>query len=223
MPIPTETGSCPLLYPKIIPQNHGNLFQQVDNTIDLLLTKYMKAYISYEGLQRVERYLFPAAALREALLNAVVHKDYSIGNPVQISVYEDKIIFWNAGRLPDELSIELLQEKHPSIPYNPLVASAFFRAGYIEAWVRGIEKINNECKVTGVPAPEINYKFAGLMITFRARSGEHGGISPETTPKTREKTREKTRGEPSGKVSGKARTTQKTTQKNLSILRDVTL
>jgi ATP-dependent DNA helicase RecG len=170
---------------------HGNLFQQVDSTIDLLLTKYMKAYIGYEGLQRVERYLFPAPALREALLNAVVHKDYSSGNPVQISVYEDKIIFWNAGRLPDELSIELLQKKHPSIPYNPLVASAFFRAGYIEAWGRGIEKINNECKVAGVPAPEINHEFAGLMITFQARSGE---------------------------VSGK--TTQKTTQKILSILKE---
>jgi len=114
---------------------------------------------------------------------------------VQISVYEDKIIFWNAGRLPDELSIELLQKKHPSIPYNPLVASAFFRAGYIEAWGRGIEKINNECKMAGVPAPEINYEFAGLMITFQARIGEKvgetGKISPETTPKTRKKTRGK--------------------------------
>ena len=179
---------------------HGNLFQQVDKTIDLLLTKYMKAYISYEGLQRVERYLFPAPALREALLNAVVHKDYSSGNPVQISVYEDKIIFWNAGRLPDELSLELLQKKHPSIPYNPLVASAFFRAGYIEAWGRGIEKINNECKMAGVPAPEINYEFAGLMITFQARSGETGEISPETTPKTRGKTPGKTRGKTREKI-----------------------
>jgi ATP-dependent DNA helicase RecG len=152
----------------------------------------MKAYISYDGLQRVESYLFPAPALREALLNAVVHKDYSSGNPVQISVYEDKIIFWNAGRLPDELSLELLQKKHPSIPYNPLVASAFFRAGYIEAWGRGIEKINNECKMAGVPAPEINYEFAGLMITFQARIGETGKISPETTPKTRGKTSGKT-------------------------------
>ena len=54
----------------------------------------------------MESYLFPAPALREALLNTVVHKDYSSGNPVQISVYEDKIIFWNVGRLPDELSLE---------------------------------------------------------------------------------------------------------------------
>ena len=85
---------------------HGNLFEQADKTLDLLLTKYLRAYISYEGISRVEKYPFPKDALREALLNAIVHKDYSSGNPVQISVYEDKIVFWNAGRLPDELSIE---------------------------------------------------------------------------------------------------------------------
>jgi len=66
------------------------------------------------------------------------------------------------------------------------------RGGYIEAWGRGIEKINNECKMAGVPAPEINYEFAGLMITFQARTGETGKILPETTPKTRGKTPGKT-------------------------------
>lgn len=72
----------------------------------------------------------------------VVHKDYASGTPVQISVYENKIVIWNPGRLPEELTLDLLQKKHPSISYNPLIAAAFFRAGYIEAWGRGIEKIN---------------------------------------------------------------------------------
>lgn len=159
---------------------HGNLFQQVDKTIDLLLTKYMKAYISYEGIQRVEQYLFPAPALREALLNAIVHKDYSSGNPLQISVYENQIIFWNAGKLPEELSIESLQRKHPSIPHNPHIASAFFRAGYIEAWGRGIEKINNECITAKVPVPEFNYLFGGMMITFKTNNQE---LLTEVQPK----------------------------------------
>ena len=180
---------------------YGNLFQQVDKALDLLLTKYMKAYISYEGLQRLERYPFPAPALREALLNAVVHKDYSSGNPVQISVYDNKIIFWNAGKLPDQLTIDMLQTKHPSIPYNPLIASAFFRAGYIETWGRGIEKINNECSMAEVPLPEFNYQYAGLMITFFAGSVSNSMEAPEETKeesieKTRvktEKTRVKTR------------------------------
>lgn len=164
---------------------HGNLFQQADKTLDLLLTKYMRANISYEGITRVEKYPFPKNALREALLNAIVHKDYSSGVPIQISVYEDKIIFWNDGHLPENWTVKQLLEKHPSKPYNPLIANVFFRTGLIESWGRGIEKINIECKLAGVPAPRINYDFAGLMITFKARG------KSKMPAETREKTREK--------------------------------
>jgi len=160
---------------------HGNLFQQVDKTLDLLLTKYMKAYISYEGLQRIERFIFPAPALREALLNAVVHKDYASANPIQISVYENKIIFWNAGKLPEELPIAKLKSKHPSIPFNPIIAAAFFRSGYIETWGRGIEKIMDECNMANAPIPEFNNDFAGLMVTFDAGNIENLKKAPEET------------------------------------------
>jgi ATP-dependent DNA helicase RecG len=74
---------------------HGDLFTQVDKTMDLLLTKYMKAVISYEGVQRVETYPVPEEALREAVLNAIAHKDYGSAVPIQISVYDDKIMLWN--------------------------------------------------------------------------------------------------------------------------------
>ena len=67
---------------------HGDLFTQVDSTMDLLLTKYLKAMISYEGVQRVETYPVPEEALREAVLNAIAHKDYGSGIPVQISVLD---------------------------------------------------------------------------------------------------------------------------------------
>ena len=119
----------------------GGLFSQVDKAMDLLLTKYLKAMISYEGVQRVETYPVPESALREALLNAVAHKDYGSGAPIQISVYDDKILFWNNGRLPDDWTVENLTSKHASQPFNPDIASTFFRAGMIEAWGRGIEKM----------------------------------------------------------------------------------
>jgi len=64
----------------------GDLFAQVETTMELLRTKYLKAAIHYEGLQRRETFAYPEAALREALLNAVVHKDYASGIPIQISV-----------------------------------------------------------------------------------------------------------------------------------------
>ena len=108
---------------------HGDLFSQVEKTLDTLRAKYIKAYISYEGLQRLETFLFPMPALREALLNAVMHKDYSSGIPIQISVYAHQIVLWNAGQLPERWTLEKLMGKHPSHPFNPLLASAFFRAG----------------------------------------------------------------------------------------------
>ena len=113
---------------------HGNLFSQAERTLELLFSKYLKAYISYKGIQRLETFLFPYLAVREALLNAVVHKDYSSGIPIQISVYDDKIVLWNSGQLPRDWTLERLLGKHPSAPYNPLIAGAFFRAGYIESW-----------------------------------------------------------------------------------------
>lgn len=113
---------------------HGDLFAQVEKALEILRSKYLKAYISYEGLQRLETFLFPLPALREALLNAVIHKDYSSGIPIQISVYEHQIVIWNPGQLPERWTLDKLMGKHPSNPFNPLLASAFFRAGYVESW-----------------------------------------------------------------------------------------
>jgi ATP-dependent DNA helicase RecG len=146
---------------------HGNLLEQADKTLAILLTKYLRAYISYEGISRKETYPFPIDALREALFNAIVHKDYSSGTPIQISVYEDRLYMWNAGQLPQNWTIKNLLTKHPSIPYNPLIANAFFRLGFIESWGRGFEKINKECKHAGNPLPIINYDLSGLLIEFK--------------------------------------------------------
>jgi len=108
---------------------NGNLFEQVEKTIDLLFTKYIKAIISYDGIHRVETYEYPKEAVREAVLNALAHKDYSIGAPIQISVYDDKLMIWNYGKLPENWTIEKLKHKHSSIPYNPFIANTFFSSG----------------------------------------------------------------------------------------------
>ncbi len=175
---------------------HGNLFAQVEKTLELLHTKYLKAYISYQGIHRVETFLFPRAALREALLNAVVHKDYSSNIPIQISVYDDKIVLWNSGLLPETWTMKRLLGKHPSKPFNPLLANAFFRAGYIEAWGRGIEKINYACKEHDIQIPSYDFGMSGLMMTFLANPAHlpavaselNGTTTPKITPKTTQET-----------------------------------
>lgn len=150
---------------------HGNLFQQVDKTMDLLLTKYMKARISYERINRVETFDFPEGALREAVINAIVHKEYSSGIPIQIKVFENRIRIWNDGQLPHDWSVNNLFTIHPSRPNNPDVANAFFRAGLIESWGRGIEKIIDLCVSAGLPTPIFDTRFGGLQIEFVPKAG----------------------------------------------------
>ena len=144
----------------------GNIFEQLEKTIDLLFTKYIKSSISYEGLNRVEKYEYPKDAVREALLNAVCHKDYSGGVPIQISVYPEKLMFWNEGQLPDDWTIDKLFEKHPSKPFNPDIANALFRSGYIESWGRGIRKMIRECVQFGIPKPKLFYDMSGFWVEF---------------------------------------------------------
>jgi ATP-dependent DNA helicase RecG len=146
---------------------HGNLFEQIEKTMDLLFTKYIKAPISYEGINRVETYEYPKDAIREALLNAIAHKDYSGGVPIQISVYSDKIIIWNEGQLPENWTVKNLLEKHASRPYNPDIANALFRSGYIESWGRGTIKIVRECKQAGIPEPVFSYDSSDISVEFR--------------------------------------------------------
>src|SRR5690606_34171836 len=117
----------------------GDIFSQPGRVLELLLAKYLKAAISYEGVQRIESYPVPESALREALLNAVVHRDYAVAAPIQIRVYADRLVIWNPGELPEGWSMEKLLGRHPSRPYNPDIANTFFWSGDIEAWGRGIQ------------------------------------------------------------------------------------
>lgn len=146
---------------------HGNLFEQIEKVMDLLFTKYIKSEISYEGINRVEKFEYPKEAVREALLNAIAHKDYSGSIPIQISVYSDKIIFWNEGQLPENWTVKTLLEKHASRPYNPDIANALFRSGYIESWGRGTIKIIKECKQAGIPEPVFSYDSSDISVEFR--------------------------------------------------------
>lgn len=119
---------------------NGSLISQADKVVDLLFTKYLKADITYEGVTRVETYPYPKEALREAIYNAIVHKNYATLIPIQISVYADKIYIGNDCVFPDDWTVDNLLGKHRSRPYNPLIANTFFRAGYIESWGRELKK-----------------------------------------------------------------------------------
>ena len=144
---------------------HGALMEQVDKAMDLIKTKYLIYRISYEGISRRETPQFPVEAVRESLMNAVAHKDYASAVPIQISVFPDHITFWNAGQLPESWTTEKMFESHPSTPYNPLIANAFFRSGDIESWGRGYKRILEAVSAYKLLPPKLEM-LSGLMITY---------------------------------------------------------
>lgn len=169
-----------LLFQDVI---EGSLFTQVDRTMDLLYTKYSRGLVSYSGVYRVETFPVPRAAMREAVINAVIHRDYADPVPIQISVYDDRILLWNPGHLPADWTVERLAEEHESRPYNPAIAYAFFRAGMIEAWGSGIRRITSACEAAGNPRPEWKIEpGGGLRLEFRysAAYQEADGVIRET-------------------------------------------
>ncbi len=147
---------------------HGSLISQADKVIDLIFTKYLKANITYEGVTRIETYPFPKAAIREAVYNAIVHKNYATQIPIQISIYKDKLYISNDCILPSGWTVETLMGKHRSKPFNPNIANGFFRAGFIETWGRGIEKICEACRNYGTKLPEYTVYPEDIMIKFEA-------------------------------------------------------
>ena len=166
----------------------GSLVFCLEEVLNQLNRKFLIRPISFEGIHRIEKGLYPVDALREVLLNALVHRNY-MGAHIQIKVFDNRICFWNDGKLPDDLTIELLKRKHSSQPRNPIIADVCFKGGYIDAWGRGIEKIINACKEAGLPEPQFEENSGGMLVTLFNNKFDH---KVRTVEKTVEMAVEKT-------------------------------
>ncbi len=126
----------------------GNIIQVLDKVLRTLDHKFLIRNISFEGMNRIETLEYPVPALREVLLNALIHRNY-MGAPTQIRVYDKKMFVWNDGGLPESITLQQLTQSHSSHPRNPILAGACFLGGYIDSWGSGIMKIINSCKAAG--------------------------------------------------------------------------
>jgi ATP-dependent DNA helicase RecG len=95
-----------------------------------------------------------------------VHRDYSVPAPLQIRVYNERLVLVNPAVLPDGWTQASLLAPHYSHPYNPDIANAFFRAGEIETWGRGIQRIFDTCRAANAPPPVVRFEANGLWIEF---------------------------------------------------------
>jgi len=147
----------------------GNLFHQLSDGEEALRNFINVHYeISGKTPERKEHWDYPLPALREALMNALVHRDYFKRNEqILIKIYDDAIWFHNPGGLPMGLSIEQLKAKPQSIPRNPLIARIFYLAGYIERYGSGIQRILTSFADAGLPEPEFQTDAWGLTLTMQ--------------------------------------------------------
>jgi ATP-dependent DNA helicase RecG len=143
----------------------GNLVYLLNEVWTQLNYKFLTRPVDFEGMHRIEKGEYPLSALREMLLNALVHKSY-VGAAVQLRVFDYKLSIWNEGLLPQGLDIDSLKSNHNSRPRNPKIADACFKAGYIDAWGRGTLKIISACKEAELPEPEIIEKEGGVQVTI---------------------------------------------------------
>ena len=143
----------------------GNILKMCDLVVETLKAKYLISPIHYEGLQRIEPLEIPEEALREAIFNSIIHKDY-MGADIQMKVWKDRIELWNYGKLPDELPVEKLFMPHASNARNKNIAFAFYKAGFIEAWGRGISKIVTQFANAGLKKPVFEEFCGGVRVTM---------------------------------------------------------
>ncbi|GFP23047.1 ATP-dependent DNA helicase RecG [Candidatus Hakubella thermalkaliphila] len=109
---------------------------------------------------------YPLEALREALINAVCHRDYTIPSNTDVRIYDDRLIVWSPGGLPFGITMEDLYKPHSSVLRNKGIGGIFYDMGWIEQWGSGIDKMRNTCTKAGIPEPQFE-EYQGFRVIFR--------------------------------------------------------
>ena len=133
------------------------------------ITRHISVRYEFKGKpRRKEVWEYPLEALREAVINAIVHRDYRIPANIQVEIYDDRIEIWSPGKLPPGIKIEdLYKKEHQSVIRNQLIAQVFYDIGFIEKYGSGTTRIIELCKKHGLPLPEFKEVFNGFMVIFR--------------------------------------------------------
>ena len=147
----------------------GNAFTLLDKAISFLEAHIpVQSAIPTDELRRKEGPAIPFPAVREALLNALVHRDYAAPDGgVIVSVYADRVEIWNSGSLPEGISPSSLKTMTVSRPHNPDMAHVFLLRGYIERVGSGIQRIMTAFKQAKLPEPEWKEMGGGITVVLR--------------------------------------------------------
>ncbi len=144
------------------------VYEQIDEAEKFALSHIKKAaWIVPEQIERVEKWEYPPDAMREAITNAICHRDYFSSGNVQIRIFDDRMEVWNPGGLPEDMTVEKLKTIHTSKPRNKMLAKSLFLIKYIEQWGTGTNRIIAQCLNEGLPEPEFIDMRTDFLIIFR--------------------------------------------------------
>jgi ATP-dependent DNA helicase RecG len=138
--------------------------------------------------------------MREILVNALIHRDYSIaGGAVSLAIFDDRVEVWSAGSFPKGITPESLTRNHQSVQRNPMIADVFHRTGLIEKWGRGTNRVVAMCQEAGIAPPEFEEITGAAVVTFRVRVGETAG--PEVGSKVESRPESQPESQPESSTS----------------------
>jgi len=162
-----------------------DLFTEVNEIIAFIKKHLMVEYIITGDPQRAERYNYPLEAIREIVINMIVHRDYRDRSASIIKIFDDRIDFFNPGKLYGNLTIkDLLSDNYTSQTRNKLIAKAFKEAGLIERYGSGIKRILTICKAYGVKAPMFEEAAQGFKVTlFKVTDKVTDSVTDKVTDK----------------------------------------
>ncbi|MDT8286531.1 MAG: putative DNA binding domain-containing protein [Elusimicrobiales bacterium] len=159
----------------------GTLFDQIEGAMGYFREKLDTRYVMTGRPQRDVIWEYPLKALREAVINAICHRDYMSTRDTEVRIYDNELMVWNAGILPPGISIDTLKLNHPSVPRNKKIAEILYYAGIIEAWGGGTKLIMNECASAEMPEPVFDQEI-GFRVTFRKAAAQVPHKQPPSTP-----------------------------------------
>jgi len=162
---------------------NSDLFSNLDNTIRFL-QNHLNLNAQVEGLQLKEELEIPLLAIREALLNAIVHRDYTRNSDIKVAIYDDMVEIVSPGSFPNGLSLEDVMSGRSELR-NKVVANLFRELKYIESWGSGIEKITKLCKEKSVKF-EIREEPSFVSVVFYRKNAELVANSAEKMPNSAE-------------------------------------
>jgi predicted HTH transcriptional regulator len=146
----------------------GTVFDLVDQAKDFVLSKIdLWVGTRAESTQVPTKYEIPQEVVAEAIVNAVVHRDYTSNASVQVMLFKDRLEVWNPGILPPTLTLEKLRGPHASVPHNPLIAEPMYLTKYIERMGTGVRDMIRRCLDAGLAEPEIRIDGGFFVLTIR--------------------------------------------------------